>query len=425
MPDTVLQKVALSFYDLIWRVSIPALALNQRLAEGFQQRTLRQDIPSADLWIQAASAGEAHLTLLLLKALDPPCPIRVLVTSNTKQGLDILRAGVDETSVNQGRLHLSTVYFPFDRPTIMKKAISKIRPRVMVLIESEIWPGLLNSLKNYGCKTVVLNGRITEKSLARYLVWPSFWRSLAPDRILAISLDDGKRFGRLFGDDCVKVMSNMKFDRITNQSPDLGGTGALGKIVEPGTSLLVLGSIREEEESLLKRLVRNVLQRRPETVIGVFPRHMHRVEYWENTLDCLSVPWMLRSECREQVSPGGAILWDVFGELPHAYSLSTAAFVGGSLVPLGGQNFLEALTCGVSPVIGPSWENFHWVGQEIVEQGLVRVATDWKEASDLLVQDLKKPRSHGGVQEAVLQYVKSRQGGTHYACKVIEDLLRQ
>jgi 3-deoxy-D-manno-octulosonic-acid transferase len=119
------------------------------------------------------------------------------------------------------------------------------------------------------------------------------------------------------------------------------------------------------------------------------------------------------------------ILWDTFGELPLAYELSRAAFVGGSLAPLGGQNFLEALACGGVPVIGPSWENFSWVGQEIVEQGLVRNASNWKEVADILVETIERSPSHESVREASLRYIKGHRGGTEKACQAIVEFLHQ
>jgi 3-deoxy-D-manno-octulosonic-acid transferase len=98
-------------------------------------------------------------------------------------------------------------------------------------------------------------------------------------------------------------------------------------------------------------------------------------------------------------------------------------FVGGSLAPLAGQNFLEALTSGVIHVIGPSWEDFDLVGREIVEQGLVRNAADWNEVADILVEGVKKSPSHEKVREAALRYVKDRQGGTIRACRLIAEFL--
>jgi 3-deoxy-D-manno-octulosonic-acid transferase len=131
----------------------------------------------------------------------------------------------------------------------------------------------------------------------------------------------------------------------------------------------------------------------------------------------------LRSESEEHVAYGTVILWDTFGELASAYQLSNAAFVGGSLAPIGGQNFLEALTCGVVPVIGPFWENFAWVGREIVEEGLVRNAANWKEVADILVEGMITSPSHETVREAALRYVRDRQGGTTHACRLVAELL--
>jgi 3-deoxy-D-manno-octulosonic-acid transferase len=187
----------------------------------------------------------------------------------------------------------------------------------------------------------------------------------------------------------------------------------------------VLGSIRREEEPVVEKIVVDIRRRLPETIVGLFPRHMHRIKNWKNVLDRLGMPWTLRSKIKKHVPHGTVILWDTFGELPLAYELSKAAFVGGSLAPLGGQNFLEALACGVVPVIGPSWENFSWVGQEIVEQGLVRSASNWKAVADALVETIERSPSHEKVHEAFLGYINSHRGGTEQACQVIIEFLHQ
>ena len=106
-----------------------------------------------------------------------------------------------------------------------------------------------------------------------------------------------------------------------------------------------------------------------------------------------------------------------------AYRLAQSAFVGGSLAPLGGQNFLEALISGVIPIIGPSWENFAWVGQGIIDTGLLRVANDWRQTAALILQDLDTPRPRAPVIETVNQFIKTRQGGTDQACRQIESIL--
>jgi 3-deoxy-D-manno-octulosonic-acid transferase len=131
----------------------------------------------------------------------------------------------------------------------------------------------------------------------------------------------------------------------------------------------------------------------------------------------------LRSAAKPTIAGGTVVLWDTFGELSLAYQSAAAAFVGGSLAPLGGQNFLEPLVCGIRPVIGPSWENFTWVGPEIIRPGLVRIAADWQAAADLLVQDLQSPLARETVQKTALAYIRERQGGTALVCRAINEML--
>ena len=424
MSNKLAKKIAFWLYNVVWALAIPALRLNRRLAEGFEQRTFQHRAPCpADLWIQAASAGESYLAWALLKNLRPARPVSVIATSNTSQGMQILERAIDDITPNDRGVRACAAYFPFDRPSIMETVVSNICPRTMVLLESEMWPGLLAALKKYGCKTLIINGRITTKSLTRYLAWPSLWHALRPDRILAVSEDDAKRFAILFGNEHVDVMPNMKFDRLSCAEPVPDTRNSLETILRPGTSFIVLGSVRREEEPFVEKIILDIHSRQPKTVIGLFPRHMHRIQYWEKALDGLAIPWILRSRTTNPVPGGTVILWNTFGELTQAYGLSKAAFVGGSLVPLGGQNFLEALTCGVVPVIGPSWENFAWVGREIVYEGLIRNAADWKEVVDVLLEDIENSPSHEQVREAAFKYVKDRQGGTMRACRLIAEFL--
>jgi 3-deoxy-D-manno-octulosonic-acid transferase len=421
MPKAFFRQSIFLVYDRLWRVAHPFLGLNARLSTGLKQRVLEVELPSADIWIQAASAGESHLALLLARKLQRRIPVSILMTTTTQQGMDTLRRGLEETELDDSRAFAA--YFPFDAPMLMRRAVQMARPKVVVLVESEIWPGLLSSLDRRSCPVLVVNGRMTQKSLRRYLLWPSLWRTVAPDKILAISPEDAGRFGRLFGFPRVDVMSNMKFDRITFHSRDLETRPTAADIVDPGASFVVLGSVRKEEESVIAKMIANIIQGRKDVVLGVFPRHMHRVEHWQKRLSDLGVSWRLRSDCTGSVvRPTTVILWDAFGELPAAYSRANAAFVGGSLAPLGGQNFLEPLTCGVRPVIGPSWENFHWIGTAAVKEGLVKVAEDWRAVSKSLVRDLECPLSRKTVQKAVARYVKVRQGGTVEACREIERL---
>jgi len=367
--------------------------------------------------------GESFLAWEIIRKLDPPRPLRVLLTTYTSQGMDILEKARSEARQQGSRLTIHTAYFPFDHPEIMTRAVAAIRPKLVLLLESELWPGLLLCCKQQRVQVLVANGRITARSLARYRLWPTLWRSLRPARILAMSSDDAARFATLFGRDGIETVPNIKFDRISKQDAPTVADNPLAHLFPADSKLIVLGSVREEEEADLIKLICHIRKKNKQISIALFPRHMQRLKKWQNLLASHGCPWQLRSRITEPVSHGSIILWDSMGEMLSAYQLACAAFVGGSLAPLGGQNFLEPLTCGLKPVIGPYWDDFFWVGEEIIDQHLVFQAKDWQEAAEILVQNALLPSQRKQTLQEGIAYMKSRCGGTEKTCTTINTLL--
>ena len=380
-------------------------------------------LPTADIWIQAASVGESYLALEIIKAFKVDRTVKILVTSNTSQGIDILNRTLANSSDLPSTNHVTVAYFPFDQPALMHRAVAAVRPTAMVLLETEIWPGLLNALKQQNRQAIIINGRLTDRSLKRYLLWPSIWPQIRPAKVLAISPADANRFGQLFGPDRIETMSNIKFDRAVSTATFAEDQSAMKDLIPDGTTFAVLASVRRQEEAQVKQIIIEIFRNRPQTVIGLFPRHLHRVQSWQDVLKQAGIRWLLRSEAHTPATGGTVIIWDAFGELSQAYQLCRSAFVGGSLASLGGQNFIEALVSGTRPVIGPSWENFAWVGTEIIDAGLLRVAGNWQEAAALILEDMADPPSRDEIINQSLAYFKDRQGGTQKACRVISALL--
>lgn len=410
-------------YQLAWGLAIPFLGRNHRLRQGFSQRTLEEIPAAAELWIQAASVGESFLAWEIIRKLVPPSPIRVLLTTYTSQGMEILEKARAEALEHNSRLTIDTAFFPFDHPGIMARAMAAVRPKVVLLLESELWPGLLECCQRQGVQVLVANGRMTARSLGRYLIWPSLWRHLRPAAILAISSDDASRFATLFGPDGVEEMPNIKFDRIRHQPPLAAAQNPLVPLFPPDPNLIVLGSVREEEEADLIKLICHIRGKNKEVSIAIFPRHMHRLKHWEILLASHGCPYQLRSGITMPVPRGSVILWDTMGEMLFAYQLARAAFVGGSLAPLGGQNFLEPLSCGIKPVIGPHWANFLWIGEEIITRRLVFQAQNWQEAAEILVRNSSQGPQREDTRQEVMAYVESRRGGTEKTCATINKLL--
>ena len=427
-------NVLLRAYGGLWRLAEPLLRRHKRLRDDFEERLVPDGWPamaagraaflnfkapaSLRLWIQAASAGEAWLLHSLLPAIveefaSHPMlvsrPLHILCTSCTRQGMDVLAKlpelipmvpppadGESEeyTPPFVQNAFVFTRFFPLDTPELMEKALRRTDPHLMILLETEIWPGLLSAAKNQAVPVMVVNGRMTSKSFSGYRLFSRFWRENAPEDILAMMPEDGQRFAKLFGNASrVSLMSNIKFDRMAQTRPAAKASLLRTRAGIPDNALLVvLASVRKEEEkallSVLLDLYGTVVEGCP-VALAVAPRHMHRVEAWREKLSAVGLAFVQRSHIcdaktgvRGLTKDGDALpgplpvyLWDSFGELTTLYAIADVAFVGGSLAPLGGQNFLEAPAQGIFPLVGPHIENFLWVGDDFFSQGLGRRVT--------------------------------------------------
>jgi 3-deoxy-D-manno-octulosonic-acid transferase len=431
MPATLPLSVRamLGLYGLAWHAAMYGLRRNKRLREGWDWRTLSAGAPpKADLWIQAASGGEAYLAWELLRRLPEFLPTecqgrtpKVLVTTFTSQGMGVLQKAAEALA---GRVELVPVWFPFDIPRRMDRALAAVAPKAVVLLETELWPGLMAACRRQGVPSLVINARMTQKSLTGYSRMPGFWRALGPTRVLAVSDDDAGRFAKLFPTTRTGVMLNIKFDRLDFRPaaarPELA---ALLPTNEDGASpFLVLGSVRRQEEAEVLEIVKGLLAKFPGAVIGLFPRHMERVEAWSRLLRKAGIP-LTRRSAGEPARPGTVLLWDAFGELSAAFGLAQACFLGGSLADLGGQNFLEPLAHGVIPVVGPSWSNFIWVGEEIFHTGLVRRENGWQGVLQALCDLARNAPERQAVCADAEKYAKSRRGGSEAGCQAVAEYL--
>ena len=415
----------LGLYGIAWQLALPWLKKTRRLRKGFEQRTTVHHLSRADIWIQAASAGEAYLTCALIRAMDPDHALTVLVTTTTPQGMEILKKEISPLDINP---HVSVAFsfFPFDSPALMDAAVSKVCPGVMVLLETELWPGLLSSLNKRQIPITMINARLSEKSLSRYRKAPWLCRILAPHTILAISPEDARRFRRIFPQTTIDTMPNIKFDTVMPQDMvTTPGCGLLSQHPFPkGIPVTLLASIRREEEEETAYILGQILFQYPNQVVALFPRHMHRIDFWQKTLTTLGLSWKLRSAITKPVLPGTTILWDTFGELKAACFHATAAFVGGSLKPLGGQNFLEPVICGAAAVTGPYLDNFNWVGQGLFATGVVNRAKNSREVVHHLCRHLNTPPRRQKITDKGIDYIRRYQGGTQMAVNTILKTLQ-
>ena len=430
---SIVLRLFSGLYGLAWQAARPLLRRHKRLAQGFAQRLAPSnwlDSGTVDCWVQAASGGEAYLVRQLVQELAqnlPPSgsPLRLLCTSCTRQGLDILEATGQWAEAQAPQLTVISRFFPLDQPSIMRRALLQANPRLLVLLETELWPGLLLACAEQKLPVALINGRMREKSLKGYKKLGGLWAHTAPARVLAVSEDDAARFAALFGSDRVGIMPNMKFDAVhvdTAEAP-----ADLSALFPPNSPRIILGSVRKEEEDALLPVLAALLEKAPHASIVLAPRHMERAGPWAQKLGDARLPWLRRSALDEKTpaAPGHIVLWDRFGELRALYEGADAVFVGGTLAALGGQNFLEPLACGVIPCIGPDYRNFAWAGEELFAAGLARIVPEAAALAPALLEQLAAPTPKAEVRQRVAAYLASCQGGSRQAADLVLDLLDQ
>ncbi|MFO7803056.1 MAG: glycosyltransferase N-terminal domain-containing protein [Desulfovermiculus sp.] len=414
-------RLGLGVYSALWYAALPGALAFKRLRSGLWPRLFSRPEPrETDVWIQAASAGECTLAQTLVQAWPEEKPVSCLATANTPQGMQVL----DRVTPPRHMLYFSA-YAPLDTGSRMRRTISALRPRVVVLLETELWPNLLAACAKANIPVLLLNARMTPKSLSWYSRNRALWAGIGPSRILAVDQEHASRYAYIFGQQSVGTMRNIKFDRWSDLHEPLPYVhNPLSGVFKAQSRLVVYGSVRTEEEPVLLPVLSRMASKHPRAVQAVFPRHMHRIAAWKNALDKAGLSWTLRSRVRDSVPQGTVVLWDCMGELEAAYALARSVFIGGSLAPKGGQNFLEPLAQGVVPCIGPWWSNFSWVGTEIVNQGLLTQVFGPEELVSALSQGLRSPQSRDKVHKRFAEYLGKRQGGTRDALAAIHQELK-
>lgn len=402
-------RLLFTIYRFLWFCILPLLRLAPRLKVGWSERCLKV-LPFAkvDIWIHAASVGEAYIARELLANFSRDKTFDILITTNTLQGRDVL----ERNPHNHGH-QITISYMVFDSPALIKKAVAIADPKILVLIELEIWPALMAEIKRKQKQIIIVNGRMTKRSFKGYNRIPSLWRTLKPQQILAISVGDKSRLKRLFEVEECHQVPNIKFDRIPKC--------LISNTSSTKSKRLILASIRKQEEAKVIQIITGVLQLFPDIQIDLFPRHQYRVAHWQKHLLQQGISFTLKSAPSKTVS--SVCICDTFGELINAYQDADAAFVGGSLAPLGGQNFIESFMNGTIAITGPWISDFLWVGDEVFSSDLVRRGRDTKEVLQLLIDLLNNPVQKEIIQEKANRYIEGKRGGGAITCQHIENLM--
>ena len=373
--------MARSLYTLLGWLALPFLPLRLwwrgRREPGYRQRIgerfgrYRDDVPrlAGDVvWIHAVSLGETRAAAPLIERLARDRPeATLLLTHMTATGRDAGRALYGKRVVQ--------AWLPYDTPFAIRAVLARFRPRVGVLMETELWPNLVAHCRDAGVPTFLVNARLSASSAAGYARFPALSRPLfeALAGVAAQTDDDAARL-RALGARDVEVIGNLKFDIDVPASARALGR-ELRERIGVERPVFVAASTRDGEETLLLDALGAGDALPDGTLTIVVPRHPQRFDAVAALLAARGVESVRKSSGATVTPATRVLLGDTMGEMFAYYASADVAFVGGSLVPLGGQNLIEPIAIGVPTLVGPHTFNFAEASARAIDAGAaMRVA---------------------------------------------------
>jgi 3-deoxy-D-manno-octulosonic-acid transferase len=305
------------------------------------------------IWVHAVSVGEVLAVASLVEELQRRLPehrIFVSTTTDTGQALALKRFG-----------EANVLYFPMDFAFAIRTYLRLLRPRMVVIAETEFWPNFMRLAHASGARIAVVNARISDRSWPSYRRFRRFLRKVLVnvDLFLAQTPEDAARLQDIGANpERVRVAGNLKFDIPAPAPPVIVESLRKSIAVSGAGPALVCGSTVDGEEPLLLKAFENLLVQHPRAVMILAPRHPERFPAVAALLEQMSIRFWRRSLWNGEALTGGVLLLDTIGELAALYALADIAFVGGSLVPRGGHNIIEPAQHGVATVVGNHTENF-------------------------------------------------------------------
>jgi len=343
------------------------------------------------IWIHAVSVGEVTAAAPITSSLKAKKPnAQIIFSTSTETGQEMARKFIKKAD--------ALIYYPLDAPWVVRKMLDLASPDIFVLVETELWPNFLQQCVKRGVKTLMVNGRISPRSYKRYRRTRWFWRRVLKDLSAAamISEIDAERLRDIGMDPAkISILGNAKYDGLASAvSPRLHEEISKRFGARVGEKFFVAGSTHEGEEKVVVDVYRKLLGRYPEMKLILVPRHVERatdvVELLrrENLPDVITLSEMNAGRPRRDER---VVVVDVIGELFKVYALADVVFCGGSLVPKGGQNILEAAAWGKVIFYGPSMEDFSREKALLEEVGCGNTVRDAGELLEGITALLDRP----------------------------------
>lgn len=408
----------------LWRRGAPLWHFEQRL--GMYGDGVRDKLQNGvDLWIHAVSVGEVMLAKAVLAPLRERCPdLRAVITTTTQTGRGVATALEDDRT--------TLLYNPIDFAPCVESAFALIRPRRLVLMESEIWPNYLWSAEKRGIPVYVVNARLSERTEARYRKLRWLVRPFLAKLSLVFAQDevDVERLtGAGFPAESIFRLGSLKYD-----VADVGG--GRDETVDAwwaasgwpdDRQVLLAASTHQGEEDVFLSAYQELREQHPDLRLLVAPRHAERGRTLREAAQRRGLRVATRSAPDPWRENGGAepevIISDTTGELKFLYEKATIAFVGKSLRCRGGQNFLESVHRGTPTVLGPNMQNFAVITRDFVKSGGVLQVADEAELVQTLDELLRHPTRREALGRQGKEVFRRGLGAARRTADILADSL--
>jgi len=372
------------------------------------------------IWIHAVSLGEVNAAVPLIEALmrryrDSPFVITTVTPTGSARVLQLFGDRV---------FH---VYLPYDLTTAVRRFLDRVRPRLAVIMETEIWPNLFFTCSDRNISIVVANARLSEKSLRGYWpIQPLVRRAIrCASFIAAQSQSDGERLHSLGAStERLAVVGNLKFDMsvpddIVRHGRDFRAAAGADRPV------WIAASTHEGEELVVLKAHAEVLRRFPDALLLIAPRHPERFKALATSCRAFGFRTATRSEDGHADRHKQCFVIDSMGELLGFYAAADVAFVGGSLVPVGGHNLLEPAALARPVIVGPHTFNFAEVTEGLIKSGAVMRIPDADALGPAVVRLLSRDIERRTMGEAAHRVMERERGAVERTMSIVEKVIEE
>jgi 3-deoxy-D-manno-octulosonic-acid transferase len=406
------------------------MSTSERFRAGLLQRLGR--IPERKgqrpcFWVHAASVGEVHTAKALINEIEEAFPnYDIIITTNTNTGFSVAKKNFPDKGI---------FYLPLDLSWIVKRVFSNIRPTCIILIELEIWPNLLITATQQGVPVVVVNGRISQRSVRAYkalnFLSRAFGRALTStlNFYCARTKADAELLHELrIADERIRVTGTMKYDNILTQQ-DKTVTDYFIRLfnIKDDYPIIIGGSTHEGEEAALLRVYKALRNKISNLRLILAPRHIERTKVVAKLIKDMGLSCAQKTQLDKGLTANDdtVILIDTVGDLAKIYPLASCVFVGKSLFAKGGQNIMEPAGMGVPVVCGPYMYNFKEELQLLQDNKAVKVVNDEQGLLNTIQDFLENPKTAKEMGQRAKRVILENKGATKRNIAILKNILEK